>query len=150
YIHAKYEVILAGGAFNSPQLLMLSGIGDKNVLNNYDIECISNRPGVGKNLQDRYEATVISQLSSNYTLLNGCKVGEVENDPCFSDYLKDTAHHVYGTNGVVAAVKKRSNPTKSHPDLVIFALSGFFKGYEIGWSARAPQADKMTWAVLKG
>jgi choline dehydrogenase-like flavoprotein len=50
-VHATREVILAGGAFNSPQLLMLSGIGPADHLRSVGVEPIINLP-VGKNLQD--------------------------------------------------------------------------------------------------
>jgi choline dehydrogenase len=46
------EVILAAGAIHSPQLLMLSGIGEANVLRALGIDVVENLPGVGKNLQD--------------------------------------------------------------------------------------------------
>lgn len=46
------EVILCAGAFHSPQILMLSGIGDKEELAHHGIDCRVHLPGVGKNLQD--------------------------------------------------------------------------------------------------
>jgi choline dehydrogenase/4-pyridoxate dehydrogenase len=49
---AEREVILAGGVINSPQLLMLSGIGDPDALRRHGIKTQVERPGVGKNLQD--------------------------------------------------------------------------------------------------
>lgn len=51
-ILARKEVILSAGAFHSPQILMLSGIGDEEVLRKFNIDIIKNLPGVGKNLQD--------------------------------------------------------------------------------------------------
>ena len=51
-VYAKKEVILSAGAINSPQLLMLSGIGPAQHLRDVGIEPIQNLPGVGKNLQD--------------------------------------------------------------------------------------------------
>ena len=51
-IRCSKEVILSAGAFNSPQLLMLSGIGDKSELQQHQINCLHHLPGVGKNLQD--------------------------------------------------------------------------------------------------
>lgn len=51
-IGAKKEVILSAGAFGSPQLLMLSGIGDKDELSKHGVEVKHHSPGVGKNLQD--------------------------------------------------------------------------------------------------
>ncbi|WP_075348671.1 GMC family oxidoreductase [Algoriphagus marinus] len=51
-VFARKEVILSAGAFQSPQLLMLSGIGDAEELKRFGIESRINLPGVGKNLQD--------------------------------------------------------------------------------------------------
>lgn len=51
-ILAKKEVILCAGAFQSPQLLMLSGIGEPEELKNKRIDLVKSLPGVGKNLQD--------------------------------------------------------------------------------------------------
>jgi choline dehydrogenase len=52
---ASREVILSAGAFNSPQLLKLSGIGSVQELSRHGIRTIVDLPGVGENLQDRYE-----------------------------------------------------------------------------------------------
>ncbi|CAA0081393.1 Alcohol dehydrogenase [acceptor] [BD1-7 clade bacterium] len=49
---ANHEVVLSGGAFNSPQLLMLSGIGPKQKLDPLGIDVVKDLPGVGENLQD--------------------------------------------------------------------------------------------------
>ncbi|MBU2980738.1 choline dehydrogenase [Lentibacter algarum] len=54
-ISAGREVILAASAFNSPKLLMLSGIGPAEHLQEHGIEVIADRPGVGQNLQDHLE-----------------------------------------------------------------------------------------------
>ncbi|PJG54929.1 glucose-methanol-choline oxidoreductase [Bradyrhizobium forestalis] len=51
-LRARREVILAAGAFQSPQLLMLSGIGDAIALKQHGIESRHHLPGVGQNLQD--------------------------------------------------------------------------------------------------
>jgi len=51
-IWASKEVILSSGVFNSPKLLMLSGIGPKETLNSKGIECLIDSADVGKNLQD--------------------------------------------------------------------------------------------------
>lgn len=49
---AEKEVIVSAGAFQSPQLLMLSGVGDAAELNEHGIDCVKDLKGVGKNLQD--------------------------------------------------------------------------------------------------
>jgi choline dehydrogenase-like flavoprotein len=51
-IHARREVILSAGAFQTPQLLMLSGVGDSAMLARHGIESRHHLPGVGQNLQD--------------------------------------------------------------------------------------------------
>ena len=54
---ARREVILCGGAINSPQLLKLSGVGPAAELNGFGIDVVADRPGVGENLQDHLEFT---------------------------------------------------------------------------------------------
>ncbi len=60
---ASREVILAGGVFNSPQLLMLSGIGPREELEAHGIPVRVDLPGVGRNLQDRYEISVVNRMN---------------------------------------------------------------------------------------
>jgi choline dehydrogenase len=52
------EVILCGGAFNSPQLLQLSGVGDESLLRRHGIDVVHHSPGVGENLQDHLEVYI--------------------------------------------------------------------------------------------
>ena len=56
---ARREVLLSGGALNSPQLLMLSGIGDAARLARFGIAPVAHLPGVGRNLQDHLQARVV-------------------------------------------------------------------------------------------
>lgn len=51
-IRARKEVIVSAGAFQSPQLLMVSGIGPKDTLQQHGIEVIQDSPGVGQNMKD--------------------------------------------------------------------------------------------------
>ena len=151
-VRANYEIILSGGAFNSPQLLMLSGIGDPAELAQFGIQSVVNRPGVGKNLQDRYEVGIISQLAHPFALLKGAtfKIPTPPNppDPAFLDWEKGKG--VYTTNGATIAITKRSNRDKVDPDLFIFGLPSFFKGYYPGYSqALQHYEDMFTWAILK-
>ena len=57
------EVILCGGAINSPQLLMLSGIGPAEELRRHGIEVVVDAPGVGQNLQDHLDVTTLQHCS---------------------------------------------------------------------------------------
>lgn len=69
-LSAKKEVVLCAGAINSPQLLMLSGIGDSQQLNQHGIETLVDLPGVGQNLQDHLDAIVQhkTQVAEGYGL----------------------------------------------------------------------------------
>src|SRR5439155_391235 len=57
--YAAAEVVLAGGAVNSPQLLMLSGIGPADHLREHGIEVAVSLPGVGENLHDHPAAPMV-------------------------------------------------------------------------------------------
>ncbi len=57
-VRARREVILSGGAINSPKLLMLSGIGPGQHLQQHGIAVVSHLPGVGQNLQDHLDVII--------------------------------------------------------------------------------------------
>lgn len=67
-IYASKEVILCGGCFNSPQLLMLSGIGNKSDLRKVGIKTKKHLPGVGQNLWDAQEIFMFWQTQNNRPL----------------------------------------------------------------------------------
>ena len=58
-ITARKEIVLSGGAINSPQLLMLSGIGEAAQLAENGIDVVQDLPGVGKNMQDHLQARLV-------------------------------------------------------------------------------------------
>ena len=141
------EVILCGGAFNTPQLLMLSGIGPADELERHAIPVLVPLPGVGRNLQDRYEVGVVNRMTINpWEVLQGAKFAK--GDPQYQHWEKGKG--VYTTNGAVLAVIKRSLPDRPLPDLFIFALLGLFRGYFPSYSALfAKNLNYLTWAILK-
>lgn len=57
---ARKEVIVSGGAFNTPQILKLSGIGPKEELQKFGIPLVADLPGVGENMADNYEAHLLA------------------------------------------------------------------------------------------
>jgi choline dehydrogenase-like flavoprotein len=59
--HARKEIIISGGAYCSPAILLRSGIGPKEELAKHDISCTVDAPGVGKNLMDH----LVSRNSTN-------------------------------------------------------------------------------------
>ncbi|XP_061113052.1 choline dehydrogenase, mitochondrial [Conger conger] len=67
-VYAEKEVILSGGAINSPQLLMLSGVGNGDDLKKLDIPVVAHLPGVGSNLQDHLELYVQQECIQPITL----------------------------------------------------------------------------------
>ena len=147
---AKKETILAGGAFNSPQLLMLSGIGPADHLRSMGITPRVDLPGVGENLQDKYEVTVVSELVEDIRLIKECTFGELP-DPCLSRYLVDPAGSAYGHNGVLLGFRRKSDPSLPAPDLFIFGIPGDFRGYYPGYSKSiGTHKNRITWAVLRG
>jgi choline dehydrogenase len=148
-VHATREVILAAGAFNTPQLLKLSGIGPRDELAQFGIETKVDLPGVGENLQDRYEVGIVSELSKDFTAARRCTFGADDDDPCFQDWKMGRG--TYTSNGGAASILMKSSPAQREPDLHIFALPGVFKGYYPGYSVDANKDKKhLTWVILKG
>ncbi|KIK74016.1 GMC oxidoreductase, partial [Paxillus rubicundulus Ve08.2h10] len=78
-VGANREIILAAGAINSPHLLMLSGIGDKEALGKLGISVVKHLPHVGKNLLDHPMAPVIFRAKQGYTF----------------DYMKDPIKAIF-------------------------------------------------------
>src|ERR1700681_1644957 len=65
---ARKEILVSGGAFNSPQLLQLSGVGPADLLRKHGIEVVLDAPGVGQNLQDHMQVRVVMRCSQRITL----------------------------------------------------------------------------------
>jgi choline dehydrogenase len=148
-VKATREVILAAGAFNTPQLLMLSGIGDRTELARHGIVTTVDLPGVGKNLQDRYEVGVISELSTEFSAVARCTFTADRNDPCYRAW--QDRRGPYTSNGSVISVLAKSSPSLAEPDLHLFAVPGMFKGYYPGYSLDANRDRRhLTWVILKG
>src|SRR5262249_40276416 len=68
-VRAGREVLLAGGALNSPHLLMVSGLGPAAALRAHGIEVVHDLPGVGRNLQDHLSVAVIVGCPEPVTLV---------------------------------------------------------------------------------
>jgi len=145
--YAAKEVILCGGAFNTPQLLMLSGVGPREELERHGIAVRIDLPGVGKNLQDRYEVSVVNRMKDDWQMLAGSKFSK--GDPQYREWDQKKREGVYTTNGGVLAVIKRSGQS-GLPDLFCIGLIGKFKGYFPGYSKLlAEHHNYLSWIVLK-
>jgi choline dehydrogenase len=145
------EVILAAGTFNSPQLLKLSGIGPQDELADHDIATIVDLPGVGRNLQDRYEIGVVTDFKANFTHLAACTFTPPD-DPCFAQWLQGEGPYTgFGVAGAIlhkSATRRRQN----RPDADLFIIPGLtqFTGYYHGYSIPGPDTPhRLTWIILK-
>jgi choline dehydrogenase len=65
---AKREVVISTGAYNSPQILQLSGVGPADHLSELGVKIVADREGVGKNLQDHFNAPLMFELNENFTV----------------------------------------------------------------------------------
>ena len=74
---AEKEVILSAGVVNSPQLLMLSGIGDSEELGRHGIPVVHHLPGVGKNVQDHVDCCLVYELNQPVSLRNDLRIDKV-------------------------------------------------------------------------
>ena len=107
-IYTKREIIVSGGQWMSPQLLQLSGIGDRDLLNDFGIETIQHLPGVGKNQQDRNEVPFVLKLKNDSNLL--------------------------ALNTSLFSVLRSAEPkTKNFPDTIFFPITARFFGFRANW-----------------
>jgi len=152
-VGARREVILSGGAFNTPQLLMLSGVGPAGALRELGIDAVVDLPGVGANLQDRYEVCVISEFVRDFVLLEGASFAPPEDGQDPDKYLSDwetSGTGIYATNGAPLGIIRRSREDLNDPDLYILGMPGYFKGYRPGYSKFFESThNKFTWAIVK-
>ena len=158
---ARREVILAAGAFNSPQLLKLSGIGPRAELIANGIAPLVDLPGVGENLQDRYEVGLVTELNANFSYYNACTFFQTADDPCAAQLFTGKGGP-YSTVGAYGALFQTS-PTgaaagSSDPDLFIIGAAAKFRGYYltdiangVGYSEQDVQVspNQHTWVILK-
>ena len=150
-VNATRELILAAGSFNTPQLLKLSGIGPAAELQKFQIPVLVDLPGVGTNMQDRYEVSVIGSAPTPFAITKDCTFLESSPDPCLTQWQIDPDYKgAYGTGGVAIAIVKRSSTADTDPDLLISGAPADFKGYFPGYSTYAiTDAQHWSWITLK-
>ena len=111
---ANAEVIVASGAFNSPQLLQLSGVGPAALLRSHGIAVVADMPGVGDDLNDHFSGRIMLRCKGTST------VNAVTRN--WATKLAHGAHYVLTRRGYLAvpavssAVFVRALPTSSTPD----------------------------------
>ena len=103
-------------------------------------------PGVGRNLQDRYEVGVVSRMKRPWRVLKGISYSRRDRAYRLWRWLRAGN---YTSNGTIFAARFRSRATLTEPDLICFSLLADFRGYHPGYSARLLKPDYLTWVVLK-
>src|SRR5262249_10655896 len=111
---ADVEVIVASGAFNSPQLLQLSGLGPAELLKSHGIPVIADLPGVGNDLNDHISGRIMLKCRDTITLNDAVRT--------WAGRRGHGAHYVLTRRGYLAipavssAVFIRALPTSATPD----------------------------------
>jgi choline dehydrogenase len=146
YVGADREVILAGGTFNTPQLLLLSGIGDPQQLSAHDIPVVKSLASVGHNLQDRYEIGVVNRVEPAWKALRGAAY--TTSDRQYRKWRRWRGG-TYTSNGLMFSVMFASRTSREQPDLFCFLLLADFRGYYPGYSERVKKPNYLTWTILK-
>jgi choline dehydrogenase len=118
-IAAEREIILCGGAFNSPQLLLLSGVGPADDLHQLGIKVVADRPGVGQNLHDHVDVVVKQRCTQPVSLYRKLSPGGRAKIGLrwFLFHDGDGATNHYETGGFI-----RSASHVEHPDLELMFL----------------------------
>ncbi|KAL0580776.1 hypothetical protein V5O48_001241 [Marasmius crinis-equi] len=164
-VRARHEVIVSAGVFQSPQLLMLSGIGDRTQLKKHGIKPVVHLPGVGKNLQgeappsirkhgadddlpDHDEIAVIWSLKHNFTLFKGCSFGsDPEQDPCLKAWRDEGRSNLYSLGVLLEGFTFKSSPEYPYPDMMIYVAPVYFPGFVRGVADLAAEHHNAVTAV---
>ena len=117
---ARKEVLISGGAFNSPQLLQLSGVGPADLLRQHGIEVVLDAPGVGNDLQDHMQVRVVMRCSQAITL------NDIVNNPV-RKVLTGLRYAAFRTGPLTIAAGTsgaffKTNPRLATPDIQIHFL----------------------------
>lgn len=121
---ARKEVIISGGAINSPQLLMLSGIGPKNHLISKGIQVLRDLP-VGRNLMDHVALGALTFIVNDTSTINRAKI--LDNANILHDFFKNRKGPLTipgGTEALAFFDLKHPNNDDGHPDLELLFING--------------------------
>lgn len=130
---ARREVILSGGAFNSPQLLLLSGVGPADELRRHGIGVVHELPGVGKNLQDHLDF-ILGWKSRDADMVGFGLRGSLNLLRHIKQWRKDGTGLVASPSAEGGAFLK-SDPSLDRPDLQMHFVIGLVDDH-----ARKPHA----------
>ena len=119
---ANREVILCGGSINSPQLLLLSGIGDAAQLQSFDIPVVADVPGVGRNLQDHLMAGVEYECTQPISMATAETFGNIVKYLLFKK-------GPLSSNVAEAGAFLKINPDASAPDIELVFAPVFYMNH---------------------
>ena len=122
-IRCNDEVIVSGGAINSPQILMLSGIGPAEHLRDMGIEVLIDQPGIGADLQDHAAIAYEFAARQPTGYQNNLRLDRLAMS-MIQAYLFGTGFAATPPGGMTAFVK--SAPEKDLPDIQLFARNGTY------------------------
>jgi choline dehydrogenase len=111
---ADAEVILSGGAVNSPQTLLLSGIGDGDYLKKFGLDVVADVPGVGQNLQDHLDCIIQQECTKPVTLYS--QMNPIRQIATGIQYMA-TKKGAGSENGLESGAFLKSRPDLEVPDL---------------------------------
>lgn len=133
---ATREVLLSAGALQSPQLLMLSGLGPAEHLREHGITPQLNLPGVGRNLQDHPDVMVVHD--STRAVSSGLTPRQMLRSPLsVYDYLRN-GRGLLTSNGAEGAAFLRSRPQETRPDIQLHFMPARLRdhGRDLAFMAR--------------
>ncbi|MBS0644938.1 MAG: GMC family oxidoreductase N-terminal domain-containing protein [Proteobacteria bacterium] len=138
---ARREVILSGGAINSPHLLQISGVGPAEHLQSIGVDVVHHLPGVGANLQDHYVARIAHRVRGE-TSINSHARGARLLWNIGRFFLEGRGALTFGVT--TAQVFTRSSPEKASPDLQLLFTPASYDNMKFG---TLETEDGMTCAV---
>lgn len=126
-VRARREVILCAGAFQSPQLLLLSGIGDESALREMRIPVVAHAPGVGRNLRDHVDF-IIAYTSQRKDLI-GFMPGDILNGLRSALRYARERRGIFTSNIAEGGGFVRSSPELAVPDLQLHFCIGILESH---------------------
>ncbi|WP_457937860.1 GMC family oxidoreductase [Mesorhizobium sp. 10J20-29] len=135
---ARREVVLSGGVINTPQLLMLSGIGGHDELSAHGIETALDLPGVGKNLQDHVSVILMYRRKTPGPFHRMMRADRIGLDFA-KTYLTGSGFSGDVPGGVVAFLK--SDETRALPDVQLLFTAAPLAAWPYMPPFKAPFAD---------
>ena len=123
-VFASMEVILSAGALNSPQILMLSGIGPKHHLQSLGIPLIADLAGVGRNLQDHYGSMGLVGFAEEPITIKEERFMNVQSMLEYAAKANGPLTSLGGVEGLAWINTKFANKSVDRPDLEIMFVSG--------------------------